>query len=213
MISATHIPLYVRFYEFFSNTLTRLFFRKFEYVFLSEMPPQDAAVLLIGNHFSWWDGFWGQRITHEVLRRRYFVMMLESNLRQHLGLSKAGAFSIQPQSRSLIESLRYAASLLRNRENALLIFPTGKIESLYTPTFQFNSGLGKILAYHGDKPLHIVFYAARIDYEGHPRPLVRVYLHTHLNEKAVAAVESAYNDFYRETYTRQQAHVWASHTA
>lgn len=211
MITASHKKSYVLFYEFFGKALTRLFFRSFDYEFLSEIPAQ-GAVLMIGNHMSWWDGFWGQRITHEVLRRKYFVMMLENNLRERIGLSKAGTFSIQPNSRSVVESLRYAASLLQSPENAVLIFPTGQIESVYTPTFTFSGGVEKILQYATPATPHIVFYAALIDFEGHPRPRVRVYLQSYTNIKTVADIQDAYNGFYAAAQLRQRQHVLSTHT-
>jgi hypothetical protein len=51
--------------------------------------------------------------------------MPEEQLATRMFLNKAGAFSIKPGSRSAIESLNYASSLLYEPENLVVVFPQG----------------------------------------------------------------------------------------
>ena len=132
-------------------------------------------------------------------------MMLEEELIQRPFMRQGGAFSIQPGNRSMIHSLNYAAELLQVPENMVLIYPQGKIHSLYESNIEFASGINHILKKAGPK-VQAIFFAAMIDFLSKAKPTVRFYLRelsfspdTNLNEE--------YQKFYDECQQRQKAFV------
>jgi 1-acyl-sn-glycerol-3-phosphate acyltransferase len=51
-------------------------------------------VLLLANHFSWWDGFLLYYINQKVFRKQFHVMVIEETV-QKVGFFKyMGAFSV-----------------------------------------------------------------------------------------------------------------------
>ena len=123
MIRARHIPFWLKFFNFYSNYMIKRHFH--EVKIYGDTEQKDHAVMIIGNHFSWWDGFFVYYLNRMRFNKRFHVMMLEEQLSGRSFLNKAGAFSIRKNARSLIESLDYAASLLESPENLLLMFPQG----------------------------------------------------------------------------------------
>ncbi|MDP5170854.1 MAG: lysophospholipid acyltransferase family protein [Bacteroidia bacterium] len=162
------------------------------------------ATLMIGNHISWWDGFWPIEMNRRLWNRDYFVMMLESQLEIRPFLRRGGAFSIQPGHRSMIDSIRYAANLLADPQNLVLIFPQGRIHSQYDRSFEFAPGAEKILQ-KATKPVQVVFYAAFLDYGSTARPVLRMAL-TFWDQNSEESLASAYKSFFEEQ-ERSQIHA------
>jgi len=135
---------------------------------------EKHAVLLIGNHSTWWDGFLGWQLNRKLLKKKFFIMMLEENLKKMWFFRKIGAFSINPGNRTMIESLKYAAELLKVPQNMVQFYPQGQLYSLYERTFQFNKGLGVILK--NNMHVDIVFYAMFIDYGSNEKPYLNIFL-------------------------------------
>ncbi len=71
--------------------------------------------------------------------------MLEEQLRKHMYLNKAGGFSVRKGSRSIVESLGYTAELLNDKNNLVLMFPQGRIESMHKQDFVFEKGIEYVL--------------------------------------------------------------------
>ncbi|MCG8698089.1 MAG: hypothetical protein MI922_08550, partial [Bacteroidales bacterium] len=65
MIKANHHPFWVKFGYWYSKFLLNIYFRNIRYV--GNYNHTDKPVLIIANHFSWWDGF-----IHLQLNRTYF---------------------------------------------------------------------------------------------------------------------------------------------
>jgi len=218
-IPARHHPLATAFYQAFGKAMTRFFFRSWTAENrVGEVPP-SSAILLVGNHFSWWDGFWGLRLATDVLRRKFHVMMLEHTLQGSRVLRFTGAFSIKPGTREAIASLRYAADLLNTPGNLVLMYPQGQIASLYTPVITFSPGAARILGM-ATSPVQVVFYAAFVDYMGQPRPAVHVTLEAAPETVAPdadvsleASLSAAYQAFYARCVLEQQQRARASHVA
>jgi 1-acyl-sn-glycerol-3-phosphate acyltransferase len=132
MIRASHHPFWTSFMRFFTLGKMRLHFRDVM-IDASDAVPGQQAVLLIGNHYSWWDGFAANYLNIKHFNKKFHVMMLEEELRQRRFLSKAGAYSIQPFSRHVLESLPLHKELLKDINNSFG-FPTGADSSrLSTP--------------------------------------------------------------------------------
>jgi 1-acyl-sn-glycerol-3-phosphate acyltransferase len=109
------------------------------------LPNQKPPVIYIANHSNWWDGL---LVYDAYLARstyKHYIMMDEKQLSQFRFFSRAGAFSIDKSRPSgVVESLQYAAELLRMRQ-AVWIFPQGDIVHLEKRPLQFFSGVSYLL--------------------------------------------------------------------
>lgn len=155
-------------------------------------------LLLIANHFSWWDGFIQYRLCRELLYRKLYVMMLEEQLRRYPMLVRCGCFSVRKHSRSVIESLDYASQLLHEKGNAVLVFPQGAIQSQHVERIRFESGIGYLLARaHAD--LRLGFNVNLVDWGSFCRPTLDIrYCGFPSSFSCGEEVEEAYNRFYEE---------------
>ncbi|MCD8166736.1 MAG: lysophospholipid acyltransferase family protein [Bacteroides sp.] len=143
MIKANHTFLGKQVCSFYAGYKLEQAFRTIE--IRGDQADLQLPVLILANHFSKWDGFIQYRINRILYRRKFHVMMLEEQLLKHPILRKGGAFSVRKNSRESLESLRYTLGLLRNRNNLVLLFPQGKIETLYTEPYRFQSGISYLL--------------------------------------------------------------------
>lgn len=163
------------------------------------------SVLMIGNHFSWWDGFIARRVNRLVLKRRLHVMMLEEQLRPRMFLSRLGAFSIRPKHRSALESINYSLERLQDPQNLVVMFPQGRFQSSYQVPVTFENGWFRILQ-KATEQTRLVFMANLTDYFEHRKPLLNTYLRavdvTFADGKSV---EDAYNSFLKEAVGAQDA--------
>jgi 1-acyl-sn-glycerol-3-phosphate acyltransferase len=166
---------------------------------------ENLPVLMIGNHFSWWDGFIANILNNRVLRRRFHVMMLEEQLRDRLFLNKAGAYSINPGSQSSVkESLDYTVELLKSSENLVVFYPQGKFQSISDHPVRFEKGAGHLLN-RLKGGVHLVFYAALLDYFEHRKPSLNIYftqVEAKLNRNDFN-LENEYNLFLAECIKQQ----------
>jgi 1-acyl-sn-glycerol-3-phosphate acyltransferase len=95
--------------------------------FLRQLP-DDRPVLLFCNHTNWWDGVMIYLLTRQMRHKAGYCMMEEKQLKHYLFFTWLGAFSVDLSSplRSAA-ALRYAQRLLQVSENAIWIFPQGRI--------------------------------------------------------------------------------------
>jgi len=199
VIYARHTRLHTAFFRFYSKHLMKKNFQSVNFV--DDPGPSSRPLLIIGNHFSWYDGFFMNYYNNEVLKKKFHVMMLEEQLSSRMFLNKSGAFSIKPGSRDVIESLEYSAQILTDPGNMLLMYPTGHIQSSYISSFHFMKGLDRIT---GNNRAEIRFYACMIDYFSQRRPSAWIYFHVEGNmETNTEKLERSYNEFYRNCIARQ----------
>ncbi len=174
MIPARHSPCGIRKVRWMYRFLFRIFFRKVK--IMNTVSSPAGSILLIGNHFSWWDGFIAEYLNVRMFRKKFHIMMLEEELRPRMFLNRAGAFSIDKGKRDILESLRYAAGLLNDPANMVVMYPQGRISSIHQKESVFEKGIAHILHQLSPEKLHLVFYAALVDYLSHPRPTLYLYL-------------------------------------
>lgn len=174
--------------------------------FRGSVSDKGLPVLMIANHFSWWDGFIQYRLNKQTYKRKLHVMMLEEQLEKFMILNQCGCFSIRKNSRSMIESLSYSVNLLRDAGNMLLLFPQGEIQSLYTSPVKFESGLAYLLK-HLEKDIQLVFNVCLVDYFSERKPSLSVYFKTCELKGTDAAkeMEAAYNEFAQACKNEQQS--------
>jgi len=201
VIKARHIPFFVRFFSFYSQNGLKCQFHNVQ--FDCNLNTSGRPVLLIGNHFSWWDGFIAYRLNDLCLHKKFHIMMLEEQLENRLFLNKAGAFSIKRGSRSVVESLQYASALLHDDENMVAVYPQGTITSIHRRPVRFEKGTERIIAGASDK-LMILFYVALPDWFSEKKPglTVRV-IEYGVREWSATDLEESYNMFLDECITRQ----------
>lgn len=157
---------------------------------------KGLPVLLIGNHFSWWDGFIANLLNIRIFHRKFHIMMLEEQLSARMFLNKAGAFSIKKGSRSVMESIQYTVELLGRKENLVVLYPQGEFESIYKIPVSFENGVSVIISGLKNE-YQLIFYVALVDYFAHRKPSLRIYISEVPAGPALdkQMLESAYNEF------------------
>ncbi len=201
IIKARHIPFFVRFFSYYSRTGLKRHFN--DVTFDCSVSPAGRPVLLIGNHFSWWDGFIAYHLNDLFLHKKFHIMMLEEQLEKRLFLNKAGAYSVRRGSRSVVETLSYTSVLLHEAENMVVVYPQGTITSIHRRPVRFERGTERIIAGASDK-LMILFYVALPDWYSEKKPglYIRVIEYS-ARERSVTDLEEAYNIFLDECVAKQ----------
>jgi 1-acyl-sn-glycerol-3-phosphate acyltransferase len=203
MIKARHRPFYTWFFRIYSERMIRRHFRKV--TIRGEFHDHGLPVLLIGNHFSWWDGFIANLLNTRVFHRKFHVMMMEEQLRHRMFLNKAGAYSIRKGNRSVLESIQYTIELLGKKENMVVLYPQGEFESVYQQPLKFENGL-KNIASGVQNNFQLLFYVALVDYFSFRKPFLTIYLLDVPKDLALnpGVTESAYNAFLAECIMQQK---------
>jgi 1-acyl-sn-glycerol-3-phosphate acyltransferase len=219
MIPARHTWFHVRFFRWY--TAVRL---KRNFSTLTVHPPvadvSDKPLLVIGNHFSWWDGFWILWLNHHYLHKKFHVMMLEEHLRKNSILNKTGAFSIRRGSRDAVESLKYARKILEDGSlkngrtdgsaptarqlPMILMYPQGEIQSMHTRPVTFEKGLEHITRGLEGK-IYILMVVVLVDYFSNQKPGLHFYLELFPFTKklVIEDIESAFNRFLNRSASNQ----------
>lgn len=202
MLPARHHWFVDKFFDAYIRFLLNRHFSKIEVEGI--WPVTDESQLVIGNHVSWWDGFWVYYLNKKLLRKRFYVMMLKQQLERNSILSRIGAFSIDPGSRSVVKSLAYASDKLKEAGNLVVIYPQGVITSVYAGVPSFKKGLDHIISKSGVKS--VLFYVALTDYFSQKKPVLTFYIGCcHLD--GVAHVEDMYREFYHAAVARQAQRI------
>ncbi|WP_286833277.1 MULTISPECIES: lysophospholipid acyltransferase family protein [unclassified Proteiniphilum] len=190
-------------YPFFQHYTRWLLKRHFHQVTVEgTFADRGFPVLLIGNHIGWWDGFWAMYLKLEVVKRKIHFMMQEDQLLRFRFFNYTGAFSVKRNSREALYSLRYASSLLQDKGNMVLIYPQGRLQSLYCKSFHFEKGIERILQGR-EGMVQLLMSVNMIDYLAHPKPSLTIYLHDYEGQFRREALEEAYNRFYSDCLTLQ----------
>lgn len=168
----------------------------------------EKAVLLIANHYSWWDGFLLFHLNKLLFKKKYHIMILEETIRKNWFMKYTGAFSVSTGSKSVFETLEYAGTLLNDPKNLLLVFPQGKLFSNFAEAISFEKGLGKIIGF-SQKKFQYVFAASFTEHFSWPKPTAFIYLKSSsaANFGSLADVVAAYQKHYQESKKVQTAIV------
>ncbi|MFT6857071.1 MAG: 1-acyl-sn-glycerol-3-phosphate acyltransferase [Cyclobacteriaceae bacterium] len=149
------------FYWLESKILFPFYFKK---VVIKGVPIKEGhSILLLQNHLSWWDGFWGNYLTYHLMKRKYHVMVQEDQLIKQPWLKHKGAFSVRKNSRGMLESIHFAADLLKDSQNLVLIFPQGKLQSMHAQEIDIQKGVFRLIS-QLDRPCQVIYNAVTIDY-------------------------------------------------
>ncbi len=178
MLKVRRSRLYTLWFGWYSRRQFRRFFNSVSVVMQSGVREMDlrTPVIFYANHAYWWDGFWSQLCTEEFFRQRLHIIIEFQQLRKHRFFTRIGAFSLdQSRPRSLPATLNYAAELLADhneRQNALWIFPQGKIEHVDKRPLVFYKGTASIVSRLLEKVPHVylVSVVSRIEYLEEQKP-------------------------------------------
>lgn len=163
----------------------------------------NKSVLLIANHFSFWDSLILYIINRKHLKKQFYVMVREDTTIHLKYLKYGGAFSINKKSRSMLESLDYAAQLLHDPQNLVLIFPQGRLYSNFVNHINFEKGIMKVMEKAGGK-FQLVFATTFIQYFKHKKQSATVYLKNEGHGgKNFEEIKSAYQQHYDRTKLEQ----------
>lgn len=179
---------------------------KFSKIVFIDVPAinHDKATLVLMNHFSFNDGPMLHYICRKALKKEFKVMVLEEQMINFKPLKYIGCFSVNKKSRSLVESLDYAASLLSEPKNMLGIFPQGGVFSQHLDRIHFEQGLDRILKKKKNE-IQVVFAVVQLDFLANFKPKANVYFKAYTGLQKPAEMEMAYNEFYAVCKQKQQA--------
>ncbi|MFW9596808.1 MAG: lysophospholipid acyltransferase family protein [Paludibacter sp.] len=190
---------------FFSLYVPFYIKRHFNEVIIDGKPNTDGkSVLILANHTSWWDGFLAFYLNQRMLKRTFWFMMLESELSKRSVLSKIGGFSVQPGSRTVFQSLQYAAGLLENPSNLVLIYPQGELNSMFEDNIVFKRGIEHFrISSESQSVLMLVQF---IEYFAHEKPTVYLYLKLAVSDNGTLEnINEQYQLFYNECLKFQKS--------
>jgi 1-acyl-sn-glycerol-3-phosphate acyltransferase len=153
------------FYRFFLPFMRWHMLRSFKELQLYnqiELKP-NHSILLLCNHFSWWDGFLAAYLGHFIFKKKLFTMMQEDHLQRRMWLRRLGSFSISRTSRDMLQSMQYAAQQLDQPESLVTVFPQGSLESNHSNKIHIEKGISYLVKnIKGD--CQIIYCAVLIDY-------------------------------------------------
>ncbi|WP_276362334.1 lysophospholipid acyltransferase family protein [Daejeonella sp. H1SJ63] len=191
-------------YAFFSWYINRIIKSDFEGLNYNHVVfGKDRSILLLANHFSWWDGFLMFQINRLYFRKKFHVMISEENYKTVWFLKYLGGFSVKSNSRSMIQSLEFAGNLLNDPQNLVLIFPQGKLYSGHVAEVKFEKGLMNLIN-SSNRNFQYVFAASFADYFQNRKPVFTCYFQKWEGAEytSLQLIKSAYNKHYE--YSRQK---------
>ena len=173
MIPHKRQPFIQHLFHRYVNYRVRKAFNVMDYKPIGIKP--DHSILLLCNHFSWWDGFWAGWLTDQYLQRDFYIMMQEDQLESRRWLRLMGGFSINRKSKEVINSLNYAAELLNHPQNLVTVFPQGALVSNHSAEIHIERGIGHIVKkVRGD--CQIIYYSAFVEYFESLKPSIYFHL-------------------------------------
>jgi 1-acyl-sn-glycerol-3-phosphate acyltransferase len=164
---------------------------------------ESKSILLLANHFSFWDSLILYIVCLKQLKKRFYVLVREDTTVQLRYLKYAGAFSINKKSRDMLQSLDYAAELLNDPKNLVLIFPQGKLYSNFVQDIHFEKGIMRVMEKAQGK-FQLIFATTFMQYLKHKKPTAAVYLRAENDSDGdFEKVKNAYQQYYNETKLQQ----------
>lgn len=177
-------------------------FQAFQFNAIQVAP--DKSILLLANHFGWWDGFLLYWLNYKLFKKKFHIMILEDTVRKVFFLKYMGAFSVVKNSRSMLESLNYAADLLNDPQNLVLIFPQARLYSNFVDDLHVERGLLKVMKQAAGK-FQCIFAATFIEYFQFKKPTIYTYVQPH--EHAINTIEELKHGFQQHYHSAKQQQI------
>lgn len=152
MIKAEH-KYWSRFvFNLYIDNQLKTHFNGFKAINFPPVLDSEKSLIVLPNHFSWWDGFLIDYVNRKLFGRKFHILMLEEQLKKYWFFKKLGAFSInQNNPKSIIETSIYFKQLLENKNNLISFYPQGKIELYGHENLTFKSGIKLFIKGKEDK--------------------------------------------------------------
>ena len=201
ILKAKHHPVIFPFFRLYTLCLLKKHFSGIRIAghYVNEKQP----VLLIANHFSWWDGLIALYLNMKLFKKRFYFMMLEEQLHRYWYFNYCGGFSVKRKSRSVLETIQYTNELLTDKSNLVLIFPQGEIQSMHKQDFIFEKGIERILQNMQNK-IQVVFIANLVDYLSNKKPRISIYYSIQKDLPAdINSIQEKYTNFYSQSVAQQ----------
>jgi hypothetical protein len=114
-----------------------------------DIKPNHSYILMC-NHFGFLDGFFSYYIAFKMIDKQQklkglYTMSVKKQMEKNWWLKYCGSFSVEPGTRSVKESLDYAAEILKQPGNILLYYPQGNLESQHIRHIEFKDGIFEIV--------------------------------------------------------------------
>lgn len=178
MLKVNRSRLYTVWFGWYSRRQFRRYFNSVRVLMHSGVREMETRIPVVfyANHAYWWDGFWSQLCTEEFFHQNLHIIIEYQQLLKHRFFTRLGAFSLdRSRPRSAVATIRYAADLLTadsKRQNALWIFPQGKIEHVDKRPFFFFKGTASIVSRVLEKTprIYLVSVVSRIEYLDDQKP-------------------------------------------
>jgi len=130
---------------------------------------RSLPMVFYGNHSCWWDGLIEFFLSKEVLRVDQYLMMDEKQMAKYKFFRWIGAFSVNRENaREAYLSVQYAASLLRQPNRVLWIYPQGVMKPNDARPLRFYAGTAHIV--ESLKRVQLIPIAHRYEFVMHQRP-------------------------------------------
>lgn len=178
MLKIRRSRLYTLWFSWYSRRQFRRYFNSVQVFIEPGVQEMDLCtpVIFYVNHAYWWDGFWSQLCTEEFFRQNLHIIIEYRQLSKHRFFTRLGAFSIdRSRPRTIPATLDYAAGLLlaeSSRQNALWIFPQGRIEPVDRKPIVFLKGTASVVERVLEKisGIYLVSVVSRIEYLNEQKP-------------------------------------------
>jgi len=194
IIKARHHWFVYPFFQYYTLWLMKKHFNRIS--IHGSFSDKGLPILLLANHFSWWDGFFAVFLNYKILHRKFHVMMLEEQLKKYWFFSLSGAFSVKKHARSIMDTIDYANELLTANRNMVVVYPQGRIRSVYETQLHFEKGVARII-YNSKNNIQVLFMASLVDYLSHKKPDITIYIEEYKDyNKRIDVLEDEYNSFY-----------------
>lgn len=157
MVAADRKPWFDRLFTMYLERLMRKHFSHFYLV--GEFPKVEdcVSVTFTPNHFSWWDGFFIQKIQREFLPDKHFhILMLSNQLKVYKFFKWMGAYGIDlDDTKSIIKTVKYTRELLSDPGNLTVIYPQGEIRPYDKRPMEMREGISRFVGGLGDRSVVI----------------------------------------------------------
>lgn len=192
-------------FQFFSWYIAYIIKKDFSsYTYDRLQLKEDEAILLLANHFSWWDGFLMFQLNRVVFKKEFHVLVTEDDYRRQWYLKYLGAFASKSRGKDVVETLAYAGQLLDDPQNLVLLFPQGRLYTSYVNNISFEKGVMQLIN-ASKKKFQVVFSATLTDYFNKRKPTAKSYLCSWEAEEYISLqlLKREYNKHYNEAVHKQ----------
>lgn len=172
MIKANHKKWAEFLFNVYLNSLLKKSFNDFIIIGNAPSINENKSLMILPNHFSWWDGFFIYKVIKNFTQKKFHIMMLEEQLRKFWFFNKLGAYSInQTNPKSVLRSLNYSIELLNDKSNLTVIYPQGEIQPQEEKQIKFNKGVNYICE-KSSTDFQILPVCFRIFYSNEKKPYI-----------------------------------------